>query len=93
MPLFSQDGAYSSLLIQKGLSENMAGRFFLYMCTHWGFLEIELVFSWNIDKWLFFGGYPGAAPFIDQEDVWNNGFINALTGDSFIKSSALFRQD
>jgi len=60
----------SSLLIQKGLSESLAGRFFLYRCSHWGFDEMAQAFSWDIDKWLFFGGYPGAAPLIDQEDIW-----------------------
>jgi len=60
----------SSLLIQKGLSESLAGRFFLYRCSHWGFDEMEQAFSWDIDRWLFFGGYPGAAPLIDQEDIW-----------------------
>ncbi len=60
----------SSLLIQKGLSESLAGRFFLYRCSHWDFGEMEQAFSWDIDHWLFFGGYPGAAPFIEKEDIW-----------------------
>jgi len=57
----------SSLLIQKGLAESLAGRFFLYRCTHWGLREMEHAFSWDMDQWLFFGGYPGAAAFIDHE--------------------------
>lgn len=68
----------SSLLIQKGLSESLAGRFFLYRCTHWGFHEMELAFSWDIDRWLFFGGYPGAVAFIDQEDVWSAYITDSL---------------
>ena len=60
----------SSLLIQKGLSESLTGRFFLYRCPHWGYREMAEAFSWDLDKWIFFGGYPGAAELIDQGDSW-----------------------
>ena len=68
----------SSLLIQKGLSESLAGRFLLYRCTHWGFREMERAFSWDLDRWLFFGGYPGAAPFVGQEEVWARYVTDSL---------------
>ena len=68
----------SSLLIQKGLSESLAGRFFLYRCTHWTFPEMERAFSWDMDRWIFFGGYPGAAALADQEDVWARYVTDSL---------------
>jgi len=68
----------SSLLIQKGISESLAGRFFLYRCTHWSFDEMEQAFSWDIDQWIFFGGYPGTADFIDQEDIWRQYVTDSL---------------
>jgi len=68
----------SSLLIQKGLAESLAGRFFLYRCTHWGLGEMEHAFSWDMDRWLFFGGYPGAAAFIDHEEVWSRYIVDSL---------------
>jgi hypothetical protein len=68
----------SSLFLQKGLSESLAGRFFLYRCAHWTFPEMERAFSWNMDQWLFFGGYPGAAPIIDQENVWSKYVTDSL---------------
>ncbi len=68
----------SSLLIQKGLSESLAGRFFLYRCTHWTFPEMEQAFSWDMDRWLFFGGYPGAAALVDQENVWSRYVMDSL---------------
>ncbi len=68
----------SSLLIQKGLSESLAGRFFLYRCTHWTFPEMERAFSWDMDRWLFFGGYPGAAALVDQENVWSRYVTDSL---------------
>ena len=39
---------------------------------------MELAFSWDIDQWLFFGGYPGVAPFIDQEDIWSRYIADPL---------------
>lgn len=68
----------SSLLIQKGLSESLAGRFFLYRCAHWTLPEMEQAFSWDMDQWIFFGGYPGAAAFVDQEDVWSRYVTDSL---------------
>jgi predicted AAA+ superfamily ATPase len=49
----------SSLLLAKGSSESLAGRFFLHRCTHWSFAECRQAFGWDLDRWLFFGGYPG----------------------------------
>ena len=68
----------SSLLIQQGLSESLAGRFFLYRCPHWGFDEMEQAFSWDLHKWIYFGGYPGAAPFIDEEKIWARYILDSL---------------
>ena len=68
----------SSLLIQKGLSESLAGRFFLYRCPHWTLPEMEGAFSWNLDQWIYYGGYPGAAAFIDEEDVWSQYVTDSL---------------
>jgi len=68
----------SSLLIQKGLSESLAGRFFLHRCAHWGLDEMEKAFYWDLDKWLFYGGFPGAAPFIEQEGTWSQYVTDSL---------------
>ncbi len=68
----------SSLLIQKGLTESLAGRFFQYRCPHWDFQEMEQAFSWNFDQWIFYGGYPGAAPFVDDESRWGQYITDSL---------------
>ncbi len=68
----------SSLLIQQGLTESLTGRFFLYHCTHWGYPEMSKAFGWNLDRWIFYGGYPGAAPMIDQPSVWRKYITDAL---------------
>ena len=58
----------SSFLIQKGLTESLAGRFFLHRCPHWSWPECKAAFGWDLERWLFFGGYPGAAPLVDRPD-------------------------
>jgi uncharacterized protein len=60
----------SSLLLQKGLSESLAGRFYLYRCNHWSWPDMQAAFGMTFDEWLFFGGYPGAAPFIREPEKW-----------------------
>ena len=44
----------SSLLLQKGMSESLTGRFFLYPCPHWGYNEMKEAFGWHLDKWIFY---------------------------------------
>lgn len=72
----------SRLLLQKGLTESLAGRFELIHIEHWSFNEMEEAFGWNVDQYIYYGGYPGAASLINDEDRWRN-YIN----DSLIETS------
>lgn len=58
----------SPWLMQKGLSESLAGRFEVIPVTHWSFEEMHRVFKWDIEEYLYFGGYPGAAPLANKDD-------------------------
>jgi len=60
----------SSLLIQKGLNESMAGRFEVLFCPHWNYRECKEAFNYTLNDFLFFGGYPGAASLKDDEKRW-----------------------
>lgn len=68
----------SALLVQKGLTESLAGRFFLHRFTHWSFGECQKAFTWNLDEWLYFGGYPGAASFAGDESIWKRYITDSL---------------
>ena len=68
----------SSLLIQKGLSESLTGRFLLYKMGHWGFTEMHDAFSWDLEEWLFFGGYPGSVTLADDENMWKQYIRDSL---------------
>ncbi len=58
------------LLMQRGLTESLAGRFETIPVTHWSFTEMEAAFGWTVDQYVYFGGYPGAAPLIDEPQRW-----------------------
>lgn len=58
------------LLVQQGLTESLAGRFEMVRLPHWSFSEMRQAFGWNLDQYLFFGGYPGAAPLAPELERW-----------------------
>ncbi len=68
----------SALLVQKGLTESLAGRFFLHRCMHWGWPECHEAFGWTLPQWIFFGGYPGAAGWIRRETDWRRYVADSL---------------
>ena len=60
----------SALLLQKGLTESLMGRFEILYSPHWNFTECKEAFGYSLDDFLFFGGYPGAAALIKDENRW-----------------------
>lgn len=68
----------SSLLLQQGLTESLTGRFFLYRCPHWQYREMHKAFGWSLEQWLFYGGYPGTAELIENEEIWSSYVRDSL---------------
>ncbi len=68
----------SPLLIQKGLTESLAGRFEIIPATHWSYTEIRDAFGWSHDQFIYFGSYPGAAELIEDEERWRRYIIDSL---------------
>jgi len=68
----------SALLLAQGTSESLMGRFLLYPCVHWGFSECKAAFDWDLDQWLFYGGYPGAALLAHDLKLWRSYVRDAL---------------
>lgn len=63
------------LLINRGLSDSLAGRYELIRMTHWAFEEMSEAFGLDLDQYVFFGGAPGSAPDIGDEPRWRN-YVN-----------------
>lgn len=66
------------LLIQRGLSESLAGRFEILHLPHWSAAEMRDAFGWSMERFLFHGGYPGAAPLAEDHGRWVRYVRDAL---------------
>ena len=68
----------SPLLIHKGLTESLAGRFEIIHVTHWSFDEMQKAFGWDVDEYIYYGGYPGSATLINNHIRWANYIKDSL---------------
>lgn len=68
----------SSLQVQSGITESLAGRFELLCLTHWSLSEMEQCFGWDADTYILYGGYPGSAPFLSDWQRWANFIRQSL---------------
>jgi uncharacterized protein len=66
------------LLMQQGLTESLAGRFEVVRLPHWSFAEMRAAFGFSLEEYLYFGGYPGAAPLINDPQRWRRYLLDAL---------------
>ena len=57
----------SRVLLEKGLSESLAGRFEEIRMSHWSYQEMKECFGFSLEQYMFYGGYPGAATLIGDE--------------------------
>lgn len=75
----------SRMLIEKGLTESLAGRFELIRLTHWTYTEMQECFGWTLPQYVYYGGYPGAARYIHDEVRWRNYVKDSLIEPSISK--------
>ncbi|WP_419917871.1 ATP-binding protein [Candidatus Poriferisocius sp.] len=68
------------LLMQSGLNESLAGRFEPLRFSHWSFSEMSEAFDFNLDEYIYFGGYPGTASRIADSHRWGEYVRSALIG-------------
>lgn len=66
------------LLMQKGLSESLAGRYETLPVSHWGFTEMQQAFGLTLEQYIYFGGYPGSACLIKEETRWRRYVRDSL---------------
>jgi uncharacterized protein len=66
------------LLMQQGLTESLAGRFEIMHLPHWSYGEMRAAFGFSLDQFLYFGGYPGSAPLIEDPTRWRRYLLDAL---------------
>lgn len=77
------------LLIARGLTESLAGRFELTRLGHWRYTEMRDAFDFTLPQFVFHGGYPGAAPLIQDEARWAAYVRDALIEPTISKDVLL----
>jgi predicted AAA+ superfamily ATPase len=66
------------LLMQQGLTESLAGRFEVIHLPHWSYVEMHAAFGFSLEEYLYFGGYPGAAPLVMDPERWKRYLLDSL---------------
>ena len=91
----------SSLQIQTGLKESLAGRFELTRIYNWTYSELRSAFGYDLERFLLFGGYPGSVLYEREFDRWyaylKDSIVEAVIGKDIllnrkVGNPALFRQ-
>ncbi|MCY4519016.1 MAG: AAA family ATPase [Acidimicrobiaceae bacterium] len=70
------------LLMQAGLNESLMGRFEPIDFVHWSFDEMADAFEFDLDEYVYFGGYPGAASFVSDHQRWHRYVRSSLVEPS-----------
>lgn len=91
----------SSLKIQTGLTESLAGRYEVHIAHHWNFCESQEAYNLDLEDFIVFGGYPESYRFIENVEKWSSyikmSVVDAVIGKDIltqakVKSPALFKQ-
>lgn len=75
----------SRLLLRKGLTESLAGRYELIRMPHWSLREMQDAFGVTLDEYVYFGGYPGPAHLMKDERRWRKYVKDSLVASAIEK--------
>ena len=79
----------SRFLLKDGLTESLAGRFEIIRMTHWSFPEMKEAFGWDLERYIYFGGYPGGVAFINDERRWRSYIKDSIINPAIEKDILL----
>lgn len=79
----------SRLMLRKGLTESLAGRFELIRMGHWTVKEMSDAFGWTLDEWIYYGGYPGTAGLVKDMRRWRKYVKESLVAPAIEKDVIL----
>ena len=91
----------SRVMLERGLADSLMGRFETIKMPHWSFNEMREAFGFTLEQYIYFGGYPAAAPLIGNEERWaeyvRSAIIDATINkdvlvDAVVNKPALLRQ-
>lgn len=79
----------SRLLLKRGLTESLAGRYELIRVPHWSFKEMHDAFGMDLEHYIYFGGYPGMAEYINSETRWRRYIKDSIIAPAIEKDVLL----
>lgn len=79
----------SRLMLRKGLTESLAGRFELIRLGHWTLSEMQDAFGWTLDQYIYYGGYPGTAGLSEDMRRWKRYVRESLVAPAIEKDVIL----
>lgn len=77
------------LLMAHGLSDSLAGRFEVIYMPHWSLSEMREAFNLTLNEYIFYGGYPGSAGYIQDHERWRSYVLNSLVETSISRDVLL----
>lgn len=78
----------SRVLLEKGLSESLAGRFEEIRMSHWSYKEMRDAFNLSLSEYMYYGAYPGAVSLIGDYERFQQ-YIQSAVIDSTINKDIL----
>lgn len=82
----------SRVMLDKGLSDSLQGRFERIILSHWSFAEMRDAFGFSLDQYIYYGAFPGAAELIGDEDRWRD-YITGSIVDATINKDILVNEN
>lgn len=79
----------SRLLLRKGMTESLAGRYELIRMPHWSLREMHDAFGVTLDEYIYYGGYPGPAHLMKDERRWRKYIKDSLVAPAIEKDVIL----
>ena len=78
----------SRVLLEKGLSESLAGRFEEIRMSHWSYKEMRDAFGLSLPEYMYYGAYPGAVSLLGDYERFQQ-YIQSAIIDSTINKDIL----
>ncbi|RMF78013.1 MAG: ATP-binding protein [Nitrospirae bacterium] len=82
----------SPMLVHRGLTESLAGRFEILRLPHWSYGEMHQAFGLSLEAYVLFGGYPGAAPLVPEPPRWRRYVLDALVETTIARDVLLLQR-
>lgn len=85
----------SRLLLKQGLTESLAGRYEMIRMGHWSYAEMRDAFGWNVNQYIYYGGYPQGARYVNNEKRWRtyikDAIIEPIVGKDILMTTTVYK--